>query len=143
MPTTPVLAPITYWSNGSGIIHQIRRVSYVNDPKNAMPAYGTRTLCGQEVAYLHPSFLGEGKPCKVCEAGGTNEIALIHSLLGIRWLLPGQPLVKTIELGPITITAYESENRPGGWTIDIDAPSGTDLLVAINDGDVYNDVIPD
>lgn len=87
-PTTPVLVPLTYWSNGNGIVHQIRRVSYVHDPKNAEPSLGTRTLCGQQIAYLHPSFLGESKSCQVCEGGGANEIALIHSGLGTRWRLP-------------------------------------------------------
>ena len=40
------------------------------------------------------------------------------------------------------ITIYRSESRPGGYTVDIEAPEGTDLLVAINDGDVYNQEIP-
>lgn len=88
MTTTPVLVPLTYWSNGNGITHQIRRLMYVHTPGSAEPSRGTRTLCGQEIAYLHPSFLGEGTPCKVCEAGGANEIALIHKGLGTRWRLP-------------------------------------------------------
>lgn len=86
--TTPVLVPLTYWSNGSGIIHQVRRVMYVHDPKHAEPSRGTRTLCGQLVADLHPARMGESTPCKVCEAGGANEIALIHRGLGTRWRLP-------------------------------------------------------
>lgn len=86
--TTPVLVPVSYWSNGHGIVHQVRRLSYVHTPASAEPARGTRTLCGQQVSDLRPSHLGEGVPCKVCEAGGSNEVALIHSGLGTRWRLP-------------------------------------------------------
>lgn len=96
--TTPVLVPLTYWSNGNGITHQIRRLMYVHTPGSAEPSRGTRTLCGQEVAYLHPSFLGEGTPCKVCEAGGSNEIALIHSGLGTRWVLPERAPANVFEV---------------------------------------------
>ena len=87
-PTTPVLVPITYWSNGNGVTHQIRRLSYVHTPASAEPSLGVRTICGQLVAGLHLSSLGQGTPCRVCEAGGSNEIALINKGLGTRWRLP-------------------------------------------------------
>jgi len=144
--TTPVLVPLTYWSNGNGVIHQVRRIMFVHTPGSAEPSGGTRTLCGQEVRHLLRADFGEGVPCKVCEAGGSNEIALVHRGLGTRWLLPevdDGPMAAWMELGPVTISLYASENRPGGWTVDIEAPSGTDLLVAVNDGDVYNDIIPE
>lgn len=53
------------------------------------------------------------------------------------------PEYREIQMGPLRVVVYASENRPGGWTIDIDAPSGTDLLVAINDGDVFNQEVPE
>ena len=77
--TTPVLVPLTYWSNGNGVIHQVRRIQYVHTPGSAQPSQGTRTLCGQQTSWLRPARQGEGIPCKVCEAGGANEIALIDT----------------------------------------------------------------
>lgn len=47
----------------------------------------------------------------------------------------------TITIGETTVTVYESSIRPGGVTVDIDAPGGTDLLVIVNDGDVFRDEV--
>lgn len=87
MTTTSVLVPITRWSNGHGVTHQVRRITYVHDPANAVASAGYRTLCGQPVKLLHPSE--DPTSCKVCLAGAVNESALIATG---RWEETGVPL---------------------------------------------------
>lgn len=48
----------------------------------------------------------------------------------------------TVTAGDVTVTVYESLDSAGRIVIDIDAPAGTDLAATVNDGYVFNALVP-
>ena len=62
--------------------------------------------------------------------------------VNVRHEQAGNRSIGMVTAGDVTVTVYESLDSPGRIVVDIDAPSGTDLVATVNDGYVFNAQVP-